>query len=328
MRWEGCSASRSGPTTAEGTKASSPGPRTKAESVRIGVEGSQHFGAALTRFLLAAGEDVREVPAPLTHRERGRRPSQGKSDPVDAVAIARIVAREEHLSSAHRNALLQDMRLLVDYRDQLVRTRTRIANRAHAELVVARPGYEHRVANLRGRCHITAARTLLRGDRSVRAELLRRHLGELLRLDAEIARAEKQIADKVKESGTTLTEIPGVGSYLAAKIMGEVGDPSRVRSKAAFASLTGTAPVPASSGMTNRHRLNRRGNRQLNWALHFIALAQWRTTPRAREYISRQREAGKSHKEAMRCLKRHLLERRVPADRGRCQEDGAGRLTT
>jgi transposase len=86
----------------------------------------------------------------------------------------------------------------------------------------------------------------------------------------------------------------------------EVGDVSRIRSKASFASLSGTAPLIASSGQTHRHRLNRKGNRQLNWALHYIALVQARTTPEAKAYLSRQREAGKSHKEAIRCLKRHL----------------------
>ena len=97
-----------------------------------------------------------------------------------------------------------------------------------------------------------------------------------------------------------------MGPFIAAKILGEVGEASRIRSKASFALLSGTAPLVASSGQTHRHRLNRRGNRQLNWALHYIALVQSRTTPEAKAYIARQREAGKSHKEAMRCLKRHL----------------------
>ena len=103
---------------------SQPGPRT------IGVEGSRGLGAAVARRLLLAGEDVSEVPASLTHRQRRRRPSQGKSDPVDAVAIARVVAVGEGLSSARRAQVLADLKLLVDYRDQLVRTRTQVANRS------------------------------------------------------------------------------------------------------------------------------------------------------------------------------------------------------
>lgn len=134
------------------------------------------------------------------------------------------------------------------------------------------------------------------------AELVRQRLQEILRLEIEIAKADRDIADRVREADTTLTQIPGVGPFIAAK----VGEITRIRSKASFASLSGTAPLIASSGQTHRHRLNRRGNRQLNWALHYIALVQARTTEEAKAYLARQREAGKSHKEGMRCLKRHL----------------------
>jgi transposase len=272
---------------------------------RIGIEGSLSYGAAAARTLLEGSEDVREVAPSLTHLERRRR-SKGKSDPIDAVAIARVVAAEETLPSARRTTLLSDLKLLVDYRDQLVRARTQVANRVHADLVVIRPGYEAAVPNLRARRHVAKARSLVSRDRSVRGELVRRRLGEILRLEAEIAKADRGIADKLRESDSTLTQIPGVGPFIAAKILGEVGEVSRIRSKASFALLSGTAPLVASSGQTHRHRLNRRGNRQLNWALHYIALVQSRTTPEAKAYLARQREAGKSHKEAMRCLKRHL----------------------
>ena len=151
----------------------------------------------------------------------------------------------------------------------------------------------------------------------MRVELVRRRLTELARLDREIATMNRRLTSSVEATGTTLTEIPGVGPFIAAKILGEVGDPSRVRSKAAFAALSGPAPLQASSGKTHRHRLNRGGNRQLNWALHYIALAQARALPEAQAYIARQREAGKSHREAMRCLKRQLsnvVYRRLVAD--------------
>jgi transposase len=271
----------------------------------IGIEGSLHYGAAVARMLLERAEDVREVSPSLTHLERRRR-SKGKSDPVDAVAIARVVAADETLPSARRTALLSDLKLLVDYRDQLVRTRTQVANRVHADLVVLRPGYEAVVPNLRARRHVARARALVSRDRSVQGELVRHRLREILRLEAEIAEADRRIADKLGEVDTTLTHIPGVGPFIAAKILGEVGEVSRIRSKASFAQLSGTAPLIASSGQTHRHRLNRRGNRQLNWALHYIALAQSRTSDEAKSYLARQRESGKSHKEAMRCLKRHL----------------------
>jgi len=272
---------------------------------RIGIEGSLNYGASAARTLLASGEDVREVSPLLTHVERRRR-SKGKSDPIDAVAIARVVAADETLPSARRAALLSDLKLLVDYRDQLVRARTQVSNRVHADLVVIRPGYEQTVPNLRARRHVVKARALISRDRSVQGELVRRRLGEILRLETEIAQSDRDIAAKLRETDTTLTQIPGVGPFIAAKILGEVGEISRIRSKASFASFSGTAPLVASSGQTHRHRLNRRGNRQLNWALHYIALVQSRTTPEAKAYLARQREAGKSHKEAMRCLKRHL----------------------
>lgn len=272
----------------------------------IGIECSLSYGATLSRVLLRSGEDVREVPTTLTHRQRRRRASQGKSDMVDSVAIARIVASGEVLPSAHRLEVLADLRALVEYRDQLVRARTQVANRTHADLVNVLPGYERQVPNLRAKAHRTTARSLLRGDRSVRAELGRKRLDELSRLEREIAAMDRRIEATVRKTRTSLTSIPGVGPFIAAKILGEVGDPSRVRSKPAFAVLSGTAPLSASSGQVQRHRLNRGGNRQLNWALHYIALVQCRIMPDAQAYMDRQREAGKSHKEAMRCLKRQL----------------------
>jgi transposase len=117
---------------------------------------------------------------------------------------------------------------------------------------------------------------------------------------------EKQIAAKVSESGTTLTQLRGIGFIVAAKILGEVGDLSRLRSKGSFAMLTGTAPLQASSGKTKRHRLNRGGNRQLNYALHMMALARCSGDADTKTYMARLQMEGKSNKESMRCLKRHL----------------------
>jgi transposase len=198
-----------------------------------------------------------------------------------------------------------------------------VANRTHADLVNIAPGHERRVPNLRAKAHRATARSLLKGDRSVRAELVRKRLEELTRLEGEIAAIDRRIEQTVRKTGTSLTSIPGVGPFIAAKILGEVGDPARVRSKPAFAVLSGTAPLPASSGTVQRHRLNRGGNRQLNWALHYIALVQCRISPDAQAYMARQREAGKSYKEAMRCLKRHLsnvVYRHLVADAARTEQ--------
>jgi transposase len=280
--------------------------RTRGDKRRIGIECSGSFGAGLARFLLEAGEDVREVPAALAHRERKREHAKGKSDPSDAVAIARVVAREEDLPSPVRSEVLSDLKLLSDYRYQLVCTRTKVANRVHKELVVIHPGYEKSIRNLQRKPQLDRVVGLIEGDRSVRAELIRRRISQLRAIDHEIAELNKQISKKLAESGSTLTSIPGVGPLVAARILGEVGEVSRVRSKAAFAQMAGAAPLPASSGVTKRHRLNRRGNRSLNFALHYMALAQYRSDPRARAYVERKREEGKSYKEAIRCLKRQL----------------------
>ncbi|MCA1840946.1 MAG: IS110 family transposase [Actinomycetota bacterium] len=280
--------------------------RTHQGDRRIGIECSGSYGAKLASCLLEAGEDVREVPTSHAHRERRRKRAAGKSDPVDAVAIARVAAREADLSSPKRSPHLGELKLLCDYRDQLTRTRTQITNRLHIDLVIAHPEYSQRIPNLRAKKHLVAARQLVRGDHSVRAELIRTRISEISRLNLKMADVEKQIEERVAKLGTGLTSVPGVGPFIAAKILGEVGDISRVRSKASFALLSGTAPLPASSGSTTRHRLNRTGNRQLNWALHFVALAQQRVSPEAQAYMARQREMGKSYKEGVRCLKRHL----------------------
>jgi transposase len=243
---------------------------------------------------------VHEVPATLTFKERRRKGSQGKSDTVDAVAIARIVARGEGLPSPRRARALTDLKLLSDHRDQLVSTRTQFANRVHRDLVVLRPGYQRLVPNLVGTKHLSRAASLVRADPSVRAELVRRRLGELRRLGREIAETKARLQDALAESGTTLTEVPGIGPLIAAKILGEVGDVGRIRSEGAFAMMAGTAPLVASSGMSFRHRLNRGGNRKLNFALHYMALVRYRTDEETKAYIERRRAEGKTFKEAMR----------------------------
>ena len=272
----------------------------------IGIEGAGSYGAGVARHLIDANENAHEVPAFLTHRERKRNPSKGKSDPSDAVAIARVAARGEGLCSPRRTDVFVDLKLLSDHRDQLVRARTQLINRTHTDLVISHPGYEKRIPKLNSKKSQAAALTLLRGDRSVRARLIRERIGEIRRLTKKIADVERQIDGKVNESGTTLTSLHGIGFVIAAKILGEVGDPARIRSKGAFAMLTGTAPIEASSGATKRHRLNRGGNRQLNYALHMMARARLRHHADTKAYVARRQMEGKSDKEAMRCLKRHL----------------------
>lgn len=273
---------------------------------KVGIEGAGRYGSPLARHLQDADLDVVEVPATLTFRERNRRRGQGKSDAVDAVAIARVVARGEGLASVQRNDVCVDLKLLSDFRDQLIHTRTQLANQVHRDLVMLVPGYERRIPNLTTRANLTKVGCLLRGLTCVRSQLVRRRVGEIRRIDAEVNKVTAQLRTKLLESKTTLTSIVGIGDIVAARLLGEVGDPRRIRSSAAFGMLSGTAPLQASSGTKDRHRFNRSGNRQLNRALHIIALTQARSHSPARVYVQGKRAEGKSHCEAIRCLKRHL----------------------
>lgn len=272
----------------------------------IGIEGAGVYGAGLVRHLAGAGEVVREVPAQLTFSERKRRPSQGKSDPCDALAIARAVLVDQSLPSAARDALADDLKVLCDHHDQLSRARTKAINRTHKHLTVLYPGYSKRLPRLTTKAGLKAAMRLASGDRSIRAELVRDLIAEIRRLDAQIGRVNARLATKVKDTGTTLTELNGVGKWVAARILGEIGGAERLGTRGGFAMLTGTAPLAASSGRTHRHRLNRGGNRKLNRALHMVAINQLRTDARAKEYIARKQAEGKSGREALRCLKRQL----------------------
>jgi transposase len=273
---------------------------------RFGVESTGWVGRGIACFLLEQGETVVDVRGSLTERERKRLRGQGKSDPRDALAIARITAREQQLPPVRADSLSRDLKLLCDYRAQLLAERIRIANRLHADLVSLRPGYERQIRNLGSRVQLERAERLLAGDESVQALLGRRRIEQLCRLDAEIKQAERDLRERVRESGTRLPQLPGIGDLIAARIIGEVGDVDRITSKGRFARLNGTAPIPASTGATNRHRLNPGGNRRLNHAIHMIALTQARIDPRAHAYIERRRSEGRTRRDAVRALKRHL----------------------
>lgn len=168
------------------------------------------------------------------------------------------------------------------------------------------PGYQESVTKLVRKIDLTKARELLRGDASTRALLIKDRLDEMTRLLDRISGLERLIKQKVLSSGTTLHAEKGLSFVLTATILGEAGDPGRIRSEGAFAMLNGTAPLEASSGKTKRHRLNRRGNRQLNYAIHAVALVRARSHDQSRQFMAKKRAEGKTNKEAMRCLKRHI----------------------
>jgi transposase len=297
----------------------------------FGIEGSGSYGAALARLLVTAGELVVEVPAILTDRERRHLHRAGKSDPGDALAIARITLRETGLGPVSMPGLTEDLKLLVDARDQRIYERTRVTNRLHAHLVILAPGYNREIPELTTPAHLAAIRRLLAHVAGVRGERARAELKRLQELRAEATALETEIRALVRLSGSSLPTIRGVAAITAGKLLGEVGDPRRLHSAAAFAAMSGTAPIPASSGQTSRHRLNRGGNRQLNRALHTVALVQARSDPRAKAYMAKRMGEGKSRLEALRCLKRHLANvviRTMVADAKRPIEAISPGLTT
>lgn len=276
---------------------------------RVGIEGSGSYGRALAVHLAVALANltVVEVPTLMTSRERRGQPGKGKTDPVDAVAIARITAREPDLPAVRLSTgPAADLRALLDYRDQLVAERAALANRVHAELTGLRPGYQASIPSLATNTGIQRALQSLRTDASVRAQLSVRRLTRIQDIDAEIAEWTRQIRTHVNASGTTLTDIYGIGPLVAARFLAEIIDIGRYPNRNAFASANGTGPLAASSGRTVRHRLNRGGNRQLNRALYTIAITQIRADTEGRAYYERKRAAGKTNREALRCLKRRL----------------------
>lgn len=273
---------------------------------RFGVEGSGGLGRALAQELLTAGLEVVDIPGALTDRERRRLVRKGKSDPQDALAIARVTLRETTLEPLTPDGAARELKLLCDYREQLCSQRTRVQNRLHADLVVLAPGYEKRCPNLVAKRHLETAARVLRGLAGVQAELARKRLHGLRRLDSEIVQLEQRIETLVAQTATGLTSLVGIGPLGAARVLGEVRDIRRYANKDRFASANGTAPIPASSGAVHRHRLNRGGNRRLNRVIHTMALVQIRCDPRARAYIERRRAEGKTYRDAIRSLKRHL----------------------
>lgn len=290
----------------------------------IAVEGAKGFGLALTRRLLDAGETVVDIATHLTADGRRSSRRRGKDDEIDAITIARVALREPDLPRLAVEQLDADLKLLVDARDQLVAEATRVRNRLHALLLVLAPGYRDDTGALSNKAGLTTAKRLVHRGRAaepVRAKLALAAISRLHQLGREADDLEAEIKTAIAaRRPTRLLKICGVGPIVAAKILGETRGVERFPTSAAFAAHTGTAPLPASSGQTTRHRLNRGGNRQLNRALFTVAMVQARWNPHARAYLDRKRSEGKSAAEARRCLKRHLAKTVYDAMRADAQD--------
>jgi transposase len=274
---------------------------------RWAVENAGGLGRHLAGRLAAAGECVVDVPPKLSARVRVLSSGNArKNDGVDALAIALAASRNERLAAVDPEVGSEALRLLSERREDLVAERTRALNRLHGLLRDLLPG------GVTGKLSAERAASILRGIRpkGASARLRRRLASEVLRdvrtLDRKIADLNERIEAEVEASGTTLTQIFGVGPILAATIIGAVGNVGRFPSKAHFASYSGTAPLEASSGAVVRHRLSMAGNRKLNYALHMVAVCQARSEVRGGAYYRKKIAEGKSSKEALRCLKRRI----------------------
>ena len=277
---------------------------------RVAVEGSGTFGRPLAVAALSAGLDVREVPPQLTARLRRRGRTQTKNDQVDALMIARVALGDHTLSVPTFWEDTEDLRVLVSYRRELVEDRTAQANRLHADLGKLHPGYHQNIPRLTTRRSLDQAMRLCRRDATLHARVAKQRIRRLRQLDTQIKELTAEIKTMVDQSGTRLLDIHGVGVLVAATILSEVGNPRRYATKDKFAMANGTAPIEASSGRKVRHRLNRGGNRQLNRAIHTAALTQiTRPDTEGRRYYQKQKTRGKTHREAIRALKRKISDR-------------------
>lgn len=285
---------------------------------RFALEDCRHVTRRLESDLLAAGQAVVRVPTRLMAGERRAGRERGKSDPIDALAVARAALREPDLQVAQLDGEARQLRLLVDHREDLVRERTRIQCRLRWHLHELFPGFVIAPKALR-RLHVLddLERRLAGVDGTV-AAIATELVVRTRELTVRANEIEAEIRGIVRRLAPALLALSGCGVLSAAKIVGEVAGVSRFRSPAAFARWNGTAPIPVSSGKTDRQRLNRGGNRQVNAALHRIGVTQWRGVGTiGRAYVERRMAAGDTKTEALRMLRRRLSDevfRRLSVD--------------
>lgn len=276
---------------------------------RFALEDCRHVNGRLERFLLASDEVVLRVPPSLMAGARKSARTRGKSDAIDALAIARAALREgAELHPANHDAAARELKLLVDHRDALVSERTGLASRLRWHLHDLEAGLEPSARSLdQASVRRGLSQRLARREQTVQVRICR----DLLARIGDLTRRERQLASEIGERAKSycpqLLEVPGIARLTAGKLIGEIAGISRFKTEAQLAHFAGCAPIPASSGKTERYRFDRHGNRQLNAALYRIALTQARVHPGARAYLAKKREEGKSTAKALRCLKRLLV---------------------
>ncbi len=272
------------------------------------VECAGGLGYLLTQQLLAAGETVLDVPATLAARVRllGTGHSN-KNDPNDARSVAVAALRTPRLAAVERADHAGVLRLLAKRNNDLGRSRNKTACRLHALLCELVPGGIASEISASGVERVLATVSPKDPVEAARLDLVRDHLDDLRRLDAQMKVSKQRIKHAVAASGTGLTDLFGVGPVVACMVIGHTGDVRRFRSRHHYASYTGTAPIEVSSGGRVVHRLSRRGNRQLNHAIHIAAITQLRNPgSKGRAFFERKVAEGKTKKEAVRALKRRI----------------------
>jgi len=276
------------------------------------IEDCRHVSRAFERFLLASGESVVRVAPKLMGQSRRGERTRGKSDPIDALAVARAALREgpETLPAAHLDEAVLELKLLLDHREDLVKARSEDQQRLRWHLHDLWPEFELPAGCLDRTVWLDRlARRLARAEQGARVRVSRELVRAIRERTKRASGLEREIGAMVRAQAPQLLELPGCGALTAAKLIAETAGAARFASDAKLARLAGIAPIPASSGNRTRLRLDRGGNRQLNCAVHRIAVTQSRVHPPAKDYLARKRAEGKSTREALRCLKRHLIRR-------------------
>jgi transposase len=239
---------------------------------RWAVEDCRHLSRRLERDLLAAGESIVRVPPKLMAHVRDSARTYGKSDPIDALAVARAAQREPNLPLARLDGPDREVRLLVDHRESLISERTRLICRLRWHLHELDPAWEPKARSLDAQRTLDEVRGRLQDHVGVVARLAVELTERCAELTITIKALEKEITELTTQLAPALLELPGCGALTAAKIIGETAGVDRFKSRDAYARFNGTAPLPVWSSNKARHRLSRTGNRQLNAALHRIAL--------------------------------------------------------
>jgi transposase len=268
------------------------------------LEGAGCYGAGLARLLVAAGLEVYEVERPQRQQRR-----RGKDDTLDAERAARRLLAGDGLALLRGNGQRETLRLLLLERRSASSARTQAINQLHGVLVNSPEQLREQLQHKQADALVRACLRLRTRQHEPHSAILRRLAARARQLSDELTLIDQQLTKLITTLAPELLAEYGVGPFTAAQLIVSTGDPRRLKSEAAFARLAGTSPLPASSGQTQRHRLNPGGDRQLNYALHLIALHRTRYHTETRAYQQRLLERGKSKREALRIIKRALSRR-------------------